>query len=84
MWFPGIDPIPPSSPETLQIKSPAQTCSDPTVHSAIAKGEGSNRVTFWGQKDRAEASFTIRVPRVDRLYKCPQSLHFPVSIFFAM
>ena len=71
MWFPGIGPIPPSSAEKLHIKIPAQTCSDPTVHSATAKREGSNRVTFGGQQDRTEVSFTIRVPRINRLHKCP-------------
>lgn len=43
MWFPRIGPIPPSCSETLWIKSPARTCSDPILHSADVEGEGFNR-----------------------------------------
>ena len=68
MWFPGTGPIPPSSPETLQIESPAQPSPAPTVH----RGEVAQSALLW-QRDRAEASFTVRAPRADRSQKCPQS-----------
>lgn len=38
-------------PETLQIKSPARPCSDPTAHRAnIKEGRDPNRDPYWGQR----------------------------------
>lgn len=82
MWFPGIGQISSSSPEIVQIDSPAQAYSDSIVHRAAAKGEGSSRVSHQGPRDRAEASLMIRFLGWTEHKNVPNPLYLPVSTLF--